>query len=170
MLVQDVMTREVVTAEPSTPLSEVADLLVRRRLRAIPVIDEEGHVLGMITDRQVMTHFLPFLDDPEAGPVRNSALIRDGEVRDAMERTVMCVNQDESLADVVRLMLDKEIERLPVVREGVLVGFLTRGDIIRRLLRRAGDTATEGGSDREGPEPEGGDLHAEEGTHSDEEG
>ncbi len=139
MIVQDVMTRDVVTAEPSTRLSEVADTLVRRRLRAIPVIDEQGHVLGMITDRQVMTHFLPFLDDPAAEAPARPSLFRDGEVRDAMDRTVMCVNEGEALGDVVRLMLDKEIERLPVVREGILVGFLTRGDIIRRLLGRAGE-------------------------------
>ncbi|MXX79121.1 MAG: CBS domain-containing protein, partial [Gemmatimonadales bacterium] len=56
--------------------------------------------------------------------------------RDIMERAVMCVKEDEPLANVVRLMLDREIERLPVVREGQLVGFLTRGDIIRRLLLR----------------------------------
>lgn len=137
MLVQDVMTRDVVTAEPSMRLSEVADTLVRRRLRAIPVIDDQGHVLGMITDRQVMKHFLPYLDDPEAEAPARAAMFRDGEVRDAMDRTVMCVNEGQALGDVVRLMLDKEIERLPVVSEGVLVGFLTRGDIIRRLLGSA---------------------------------
>ncbi len=137
MHVKDVMTREVVTADPAMPLSEVADIFVRERLRAIPVIDESGHVLGMITDRHVMSHFLPLLEEAPAGAEISEPWMREGEVRDLMERTVMCVNEDESLADVVRLMLDKEIERLPVVREGQLVGFLTRGDIIRRLLRRS---------------------------------
>lgn len=142
MLVQDVMTRDVVTAEPSMRLSEVADTLVRKRLRAIPVIDEGGHVLGMITDRQVMKHFLPYLDDPDAEAPARAGMFRDGEVRDAMDRTVMCVNEGQPLGDVVRLMLDKEIERLPVVSEGTLVGFLTRGDIIRRLLSGGGDAET----------------------------
>jgi len=130
------MTSDVVTANPSTPLAEVADMLVTRRLRAVPVVDEDGHVLGIITDRQVMTHFLPVLDRMDAGAEDVGPLIGEGEVRDIMERTVMCVNEDELLSDVIRLMLDKEIERLPVVREGQLVGFLTRGDIIRRLLKR----------------------------------
>jgi CBS domain-containing protein len=141
MLVKDVMTLDVVTATAGMPLSEVADTLVRERLRAIPVIDEEGHVLGLITDRQVMTHFLPSLLDPDAGAPARPPVMQDGEVRDVMERTVMCVNEDEPLGDVVRLMLDKEIERLPVVREGILVGFLTRGDIIRRLLGGSPDPA-----------------------------
>jgi len=141
MLVRDVMTREVVTARPATPLADVADTLVRERLRAIPVIDDIGRVLGIVTDRQVMTHFLPALEDPSAPQPRRPQVIREGTVRDVMERTVMCVNDDEALGDVVRLMLDKEIERLPVVADGVLVGFLTRGDIIRRLLGGARDEA-----------------------------
>jgi CBS domain-containing protein len=134
MLVSDVMTREVVTATPDTALDEVADTIVRERLRAIPVIDAEHRVLGILTDRQVMTHFLPALEDPEAKRPDRPQVIREGTVRDVMERTVMCVNQDEPLGDVIRLMLDKEIERLPVVGDGRLVGFLTRGDIIRLLL------------------------------------
>lgn len=141
MLVRDVMTSEVVLAAPDTPLDEAADTLVRRRLRAIPVVDDEGHVVGILTDRQVMTHFLPGLEDPDAGRPDRPAVIRDGTVRDVMERTVMCVNENEPLGDVVRLMLDKEIERFPVVSDSRLVGFLTRGDIMRRLL----------GDAREGP-------------------
>ncbi|WP_419941649.1 HPP family protein [Candidatus Palauibacter sp.] len=134
MEVREIMTREVITAEPGMALKEAAAVIVRRRLRAMPVIDDEGHVLGMLTDRQLMTHFLPRLERARAG--RPDVSFVTGSVRDIMERTVMCVNESEPLADVVRLMLDKEIERLPVVREGQLVGFLTRGDIIRRLLRR----------------------------------
>ena len=139
MEVRDVMTRDVVSAGPSMSLRDAADVLVRRRLRALPVIDEEGHVLGLITDRQVMMHFIPALEEAGAERPLADSLMGEGEVRDIMERTVMCVNEDEPLADVIRLMLDKEIERLPVVREGQLVGFLTRGDIIRRLLAREGD-------------------------------
>lgn len=143
MQVRDVMTGDVVTASPAMPLPEAAEVLVQRRLRAVPVIDDEGHVLGMITDRQLMTHFLPTLENLDGERPAIGSLVGDGEVRDVMERAVMCVNEDEPLADVIRLMLDKEIERLPVVREGLLVGFLTRGDIIRRLLGRA---ESEGGT------------------------
>ncbi|WP_420634751.1 HPP family protein [Candidatus Palauibacter sp.] len=141
MKVREIMTRKVTTAGPSMALREAADVLVRRRLRAVPVIDEEGHVLGMLTDGQLMTHFLPALEEPGGGRAVPGAVT--GNVRDIMERTVMCVNEDEPLANVVRLMLDREIERLPVVREGQLVGFLTRGDIIRRLLRRDMDETTQ---------------------------
>ena len=135
MKVREIMTRDVTTAAPGMGLEEAADMLARRRLRAMPVIDDEGHVLGMLTDRLLISCLLPGLERAEAsGPAPGSA--HAGEVRDIMERTVMCVKENEPLANVVRLMLDREIERLPVVREGQLVGFLTRGDIIRRLLLR----------------------------------
>ncbi len=163
MYVHDVMTRDVVTTSPSASLSDVADVLVGRRLRAIPVVDEAGHVLGMITDRQVMEHFLPALDDPGGRRPTRPTLLREAQVRDIMQRTVMCVNDTESLGDVVRLMLDKELERLPVTREGQLVGFLTRGDIIRRLLRDSDaiDPSEDRPEDRESTNAEHGDASNE---------
>ena len=135
MKVREIMTREVTTAAPGMTLEAAADMLARRRLRAVPVVGDEGHVLGMLTDRLLISRLLPGLEQAEAGgPAAGGAEV--GEVRDIMERAVMCVKEDEPLANVVRLMLDREIERLPIVREGQLVGFLTRGDIIRRLLLR----------------------------------
>ena len=135
MDLRDVMTNDVVTAGPSMSVGDLADMLVRRRLRAVPVIDEEGIILGMVTDHQVMLHLLPMLDEDRSVSRAVGPSMKVGEVRDIMERTVLCVNEAEPLADVIRLMLDKELERLPVVRDGQLVGFVTRGDIIRRLLR-----------------------------------
>jgi len=135
MKVREIMTRDVTTAAPGMSLADAADMLARRRLRAMPVIDDEGHVLGMLTDRLLISRLLPGLERADAGAALAGSA-RAGEVRDIMERAVMCVKDDEPLANVVRLMLDKEIERFPVVREGQLVGFLTRGDIIRRLLLR----------------------------------
>jgi CBS domain-containing protein len=55
-------------------------------------------------------------------------------VRDVMTRQVLCVSPDEPLAEVASLMTNKDVERVPVVRDGLLVGFLTRGDIVRKLI------------------------------------
>ncbi len=149
MKVREIMTRDVTTAAPGMALEEAAEMLARRRLRAMPVIDDEGHVLGMLTDRLLISRLLPELERADAGrPAAGGAHV--GEVRDIMERAVMCVKEDEPLANVVRLMLDREIERLPVVREGQLVGFLTRGDIIRRLLVQDAAGRAEETSDTKG--------------------
>ena len=133
--VRDVMTSSVITATPETPLLSVAKTMMDRHVRAIPVVDESGHVLGIVTDRNVMSQFLPQLETRElAGGGLELTEPGGVAVRDVMDRSVMCVNDDQPLADVAALMLDKEMERLPVVAEGVLVGFLTGGDIIRALL------------------------------------
>ena len=60
-----------------------------------------------------------------------------------MQRRVLCVNEDQLLHEVAALMIHKDIERCPVVREGALVGILTRGDILRRLLREMSDVAND---------------------------
>ena len=55
-------------------------------------------------------------------------------VKDAMARSVLCLSEDQTLSDVANLMSSKDVDRFPVVREGVVVGFLTRADVIRRLI------------------------------------
>jgi CBS domain-containing protein len=55
-------------------------------------------------------------------------------VREAMTRSVLCLSEDQPLADVASLMNAKDVDRFPVVRDGVVVGFLTRADLIRRLV------------------------------------
>lgn len=134
--VRDVMTVDVVSVLTETSLAEVADLMIRRHLRALPVVNEEGEVMGMITDRQVMEHFLPRI----AGAEESDATRGPGPpVRDVMLRSVLCVKEDENLRDVAALMINKDVERFPVCVEGSLVGFLTRGDIIRKLLGTRGE-------------------------------
>jgi CBS domain-containing protein len=51
-----------------------------------------------------------------------------------MDRTVLCVSDDQTLGEIATMMLNRNVDRFPVVRDGALVGFLTRGDIVRRLL------------------------------------
>ena len=55
-------------------------------------------------------------------------------VKDVMSRAVLCVSEDQTLSDVANLMNNKDVDRFPVVREGIVVGFLTRADLIRRLV------------------------------------
>ena len=55
-------------------------------------------------------------------------------VRDAMTRMVLCVSPEQPVAEVAAIMANKDVDRVPVTREGRLVGFLTRGDIVRKLI------------------------------------
>ena len=132
LLVRDLMSVRPVAVEAATPLRDAALLMVRRGLTALPVLDEDGRLLGLLSDKELIRDMLAsYLQGgtgrpaPEGGPRL---------VRDVMTRQVLCVSPDQPLADVASLMSNKDVERVPVVREGQLVGFLTRGDIVRKLL------------------------------------
>ena len=144
LIVRDVMTPEVLTIGPDRSLGDVARLMLERDVRAIPVVDDAGTLLGIITHRELLRFLLPeFLQRAKTGEHRavpktqRPATASDPQqlpVRDAMARTVLCLSEEQTLADVANLMSNKDVDRFPVVREGRVVGFLTRADLIRRLI------------------------------------
>jgi CBS domain-containing protein/mannitol/fructose-specific phosphotransferase system IIA component (Ntr-type) len=135
LLVRDLMTERPRTTTPDTPLRKAARELIRTGLGALPVVDHDARFLGMLSERELMRHLLTteVLSD---GVSRHSpSLVQDERtVRDVMTRQVMCVAPETPAAEVAALMSNKDVERVPVVREGRLVGFLTRGDIVRKLI------------------------------------
>jgi CBS domain-containing protein/mannitol/fructose-specific phosphotransferase system IIA component (Ntr-type) len=131
LTVRDVMTARVYRVGPDAPVREVLDMVAERRLRAVPVVDEDRGVLGMVTDRDLLRFFLPVVQKTTG---QSPASLKDTKVREVMSRSVICVSEDQALAEVMSIMVTKDIERLPVVSEGRLTGFLTRGDILRKLF------------------------------------
>jgi CBS domain-containing protein len=138
------MTPHAFTVGPETSLGEVARLMVERAVRALPVVDETGTLLGMVTHRELLRYLIPdYLQRTKSGEFRaptksqvqrGSADPRQIPVREAMARSVLCVAEDQTLSDAANLMNSKDVDRFPVVREGKVVGFLTRADLIRRLI------------------------------------
>jgi CBS domain-containing protein len=129
--VRDVMTQRVWRTSPDAPVQEVLDLIAEHRLRAIPVVGHDRQVLGMVTDRDLLRHFLPGVQRPAEA---SASAWSETRVRDVMSRSVICVSEDQALAEVTSMLVSKDIERLPVVHEGQLTGFLTRGDILRKVF------------------------------------
>ena len=135
LAVRDVMTDHPRTVLAETPLKEAARTMVRAGLGALPVIDDERRVVGMVSEREVIRHLLT-TQVFSGADVRSalSPLAGPRTVRDVMSRQVMCVAPEQPIAEVASLMSNKDVDRVPVVREGQLVGFLTRGDIVRKLI------------------------------------
>jgi CBS domain-containing protein len=131
LTVRDVMTQRVYRVSPDDRVRDVLALVRQHHLRAIPVVGEEREVLGMVTDRDLLRHFLPGVQRPSEAQAEQ---LRDLRVRDVMSRSVICVSEDQALAEVSSVMVSKDLERLPVTSEGKLTGFLTRGDILRKLF------------------------------------
>lgn len=144
LTVRDVMTPQAITVGPDRSLGEVAHLMVERDIRALPVVDEGGALIGMITHRELLRFLMPhFVQRTKTGEFhaptraqlqRGSTDPRLIPAREAMARSVLCLAEDQTLSDVANLMSTKDVDRFPVVREGVVVGFLTRADVIRRLI------------------------------------
>lgn len=138
LTVRDVMSQRVYRVTPETPVRELLDLMRRHRLKAVPVVGEKREVLGLVTDRDVLRHLLPSMlrgggaeqDDSGSGSTRAEEV----RVREIMSRSVMCISEDQALTEVASIMVNKDSERMPVVSEGKLTGFLTRADIIRKLF------------------------------------
>ena len=137
--VHDLMTHEATTVAPDLRARDAVDIMVRKKLRALPVVGDKGEVLGIISEWDIMRALLPHI--PSVG---ESAIDEDEEeeeteerkVRDVMSRSVMCVSEDMGLEEAVNLMLNKKVEWCPVVKESVFTGMLTRSDIIRKLFGR----------------------------------
>jgi len=144
LLVRDIMTPHIRTVRPEQTLGEVAHLMVEHDVRALPVVDDAGSLVGMITHRELLKYLLPsyvqrtksgeFVAPTKSQLQRGSTDPRTTPVREAMARSVLCVAEDQTLGDVANLMSARDVDRFPVVREGRLVGFLTRADLIRRLI------------------------------------
>lgn len=132
LLVEDAAEAAKYRVYPETPLTEVVGLIVRRGLRAVPVVGERYEVLGIITTGDALSRVLreagPDEGETEAGASRPALTARD-----VMTRAVLCVSESQPLVDAARMMVNRKVEQLPVVRDGELVGLITRHGVLRAL-------------------------------------
>lgn len=135
LAVGDIMTTRPRTATPDTPLRDAAREMAHAGISALPVVESNAVIVGMLGERELLRHLLSsyLQGDSPPRPTPDGVNARRA-VRDAMTRQVLCVSPEQPLAEVASLMINKDVEQVPVVREGRLVGFLTRGDIVRKLI------------------------------------
>ena len=119
MRVQDVMTAEVATVRPAASLMEAARLLAERGVSGLPVV-ESGSVLGVFSERDLL------LEEQE---------LEARTVGEAMTRPAITIDARARIAKAARLMIGADVSRLPVLDHGVLVGIVTRTDVIRAFVR-----------------------------------
>jgi len=130
LLVADALTPLQYRVYPDTPMEEVVDLMIRRNLHAVPVVGESHEVLGILTAGDALEHLLP---RKLGGEGQNEG---PSQARDVMSRSVLCVSEDQPLVEAANTMINKKVAQLPVVREGELIGFLTRETVLRQLFGR----------------------------------
>lgn len=144
--VREVMTEDVVTVVSTASVQEVARVLCDRRISGAPVLDESGHLVGVITETDLIAqvagpHIPPhiellgsviYLERPREmqAHLRKAAGATAEEV---MTRDVITVEDDCSLRDVAQVMMSHHIHFVPVMREGALVGIVSRRDLVATL-------------------------------------
>lgn len=143
MLARDVMTASVVTVRPDTDVRDIAALLLERRISAVPVTDDGGHVLGIVSEGDLINR--PDGDTSHRGSWWLE-LVRGAEsqaldylkthgrrAEDVMTREVISVSEDTPISEIASLLEKRHIKRVPVLREGRLAGIVSRADLLRGL-------------------------------------
>jgi CBS domain-containing protein len=140
--VAEIMSRAVVTVPPDAGIKHAARLLVERELSALPVVDEKGRLVGIVSEADLLLIGRP---DPrsQATPLSPTAGSAPTTVADVMTRDVVVVNASTEVSRAARIMLEGGIKRLPVVRGRRLVGIVSRRDLVRVIARCDEDIQSE---------------------------
>lgn len=129
--VEDVMSRELFTLGRNDTLSVADDLMKQKRIRHIPVLDADGALAGIVTQRDLFRGIL--LRSLGYGSRAEEKLLESLVVKDAMHDDVVTTTPDTPLADAARVMLDKKIGCLPVIEDNRLVGLISEADFVERF-------------------------------------
>jgi len=143
---KDVMTTPVVTVDLATPVAEIAKRLLQRRISAMPVVDKEGRPIGIVSEGDLMRRpetggkrhpswWLSLVAEPET-QAREYVKAHGGYARDVMTRDVTTVTEEASLEEIATLLEKHHIKRVPVVRDGKLVGIVSRANLLQGIVAR----------------------------------
>ena len=145
MVARDIMETDLRTASPDERLADVGAVLEGRRHSMLPVVDEDGDLVGIVSETDLLAFVLPipaedmenlsFLPRSYRLPDFEQHDLRDARVRDAMKsEALVTVAEDEQIVQIAFLMVKHNIAQVPVLREGRLVGQVSRNDLVRELV------------------------------------
>jgi CBS domain-containing protein len=139
--VKDVMTRTVVVVRDSTPFKELVRRMQEHRVSAVPVVDEDGRAIGIVSEADLILKEDQFLEgEPHLFERRHHRIEREkhaaGTAAALMTSPAVSVGPDASLAEAARLMTKHSVKRLPVVgADGRVMGIVSRSDLLKVFLR-----------------------------------
>jgi len=134
MRVKDIMTHTVHSVRVGDPIEAAAQLLADRQITAAPVFDDAGELVGMVSEGDLLWHRVPADPTAHLRPVVGDA-DRPHTVADVMSGAPLTTWPDADVADVAQIMLDGEVRSLPVLEDDIVVGIVSRRDILRTMVR-----------------------------------
>lgn len=146
MLAKDVMTSPVTTVGPDTPVAEVAALLLERHISAVPVVEADGRLIGIVSEGDLMRRsesgterrhawWLALFSDPRAD-AREYVKSHGLRARDVMSRELVTVGEDAPIDRIADLLEEHGIKRVPVVSAGKVLGIVSRANLLQALVAR----------------------------------
>src|ERR1700680_2785853 len=157
MKARDVMTPRVISIETDAPIMQAVRLMLQTRISGLPVVGPKGELVGIVTEGDFLrrgeigtqrrrTRWLEFLIGP--GRLADEYVHASGrKVDEVMTREPFTITEDTPLDEVVQLMERHRIKRLPVVREGQLVGIVSRANIMHALVSLVPEAPAPAGND-----------------------
>jgi CBS domain-containing protein len=149
MNASDVMITDVTTVKPNTKVQEVAEILVTKQISGMPVVDDSGKVVGMISEGDLLRRSAEGAWPKVWGPPPRQGWVRllvDGDdleteyvnqphrrVAEIMTYDIISADPETSVSDIAILLVRHRIKRVPIVRSGKLVGLVSRANIIEAL-------------------------------------
>lgn len=147
MKVKEVMAKTVKSISPQTSAKEALDTLFDLQISGLPVIDHQGKLVGMFTEKDILRYMLPsyvenvgsfmYAEDPKW--IKNKAAdLTRVKVDAIMRKEVVTIDEEASLSAAARIMLTQKARRIPVLdKQGRVVGIVARQDILKGLFRPA---------------------------------
>jgi acetoin utilization protein AcuB len=133
MIVRELMTGAVITAPPWTPILEARSLMMKERIRHLPVAAADGRLLGIITDRDIRLNLPSQATSLSVWEINH--LLSKLTVEEVMTQAVITVGPDRPARDAARLMVDHQMGALPVEDGGRLIGIVTETDLLKAFIR-----------------------------------
>lgn len=147
----DIMTRNVITVGPKTEVREIVDLMLKNHISAVPVLDDSGRVIGMVSEGDLMRRVENNTDRRDSWwltalfSARNDvdAYIksRGRRAEDIMTRDPITISEDTPLYKIAQTLEKKRIKRVPVVTDGKLVGIVSRSNLLQGFSMMQKDAA-----------------------------
>jgi len=147
----DLMTRDVAVVHPETSLLEAVKQMAQRRISGMPVVDDAGAIIGILSEGDLVrwhegyterqTRWLDMLaEGSDLAPMFLDGIREQHrKVKSVMAPGALTVTEDTSAREVAHLMYTNKIKRVPVLRDGKLVGIVARSDLVRALAQKLGE-------------------------------
>jgi CBS domain-containing protein len=144
LLVRDIMVEKVISASPDHSLKDVANLLYQHRIGSMPVVAEDGRVVGIISNRDLIKAALPdyrtlienIAMSPDVEPFDEFLKQEDRiKVREMMDEEFSTAHEDTPVVELAAMMLFKDLRLVPVVRGDRLVGVVVTSDLVSKIIR-----------------------------------